>query len=280
MSSNRTTTNALPAPSLKLDTLADHALHGAAKFWFIVAVIGQWIFAFYVATFYGGSAIQGDFEHWNTVLPKGYVAGETMGNLAVAMHVFLAVIIIVGGPLQIIPQVRTYARTFHQWNGRLYILTAFLISMAGIYMVLTRGTVGGFIGQVSITINGILIMICAAMALRYALIRKFDIHRRWTLRLFLVVSGVWFFRVGLMFWLLVNGGPVGFDPETFQGPFLTFLGFGQYILPLAILELYFYMQKRGSIAGRFTMAAGLLVLALVIGTGIFAATMGMWLPRI
>ena len=282
MTSNRKTATleAVSTSGLKLHSVADTALKAAATFWFLVAVTGQWIFAYYVASFYGGSAVQGDFEKWNEVLPHGYIAGETMGNVAVATHLFLAVVIIVGGPLQLIPQIRTHARFFHHWNGRLYILTAFLISIAGLYMVWTRGTVGGLVGHISISINAILIMLCAALAWRYALARDFNTHRRWVLRLFLVVNGVWFFRIGLMFWLFLNNGPVGFDPETFQGPFLTFLGFAQYLLPLAVLELYLRTQDRASAPGRFAMASGLFVLTVAMGVGIFVATMGMWLPRL
>ena len=83
-----------------------------------------------------------------------------------------------------------------------------------------------------------------------------------------------------MFWLFINNGPVGFDPETFQGPFLTFLGFAQYLLPLAILELYLRTQNRAGAPGRFAMTAGLLVVTVAMGVGIFVATMGMWLPRL
>ena len=48
-----------------------------------------------------------------------------------------------------------------------------------------------------------------------------DVHRRWAIRLFLAVSGVWFFRVGLMFWIGANQGAVGFDPASFTGPALS-----------------------------------------------------------
>ena len=48
-------------------------------------------------------------------------------------------------------------------------------------------------------------------------------HREWAIRLFLVVSGVWFFRVFLMLWLTINQGPAGFDIETFQGPALKYI---------------------------------------------------------
>ena len=127
----------------------------------------------------------------------------------------------------------------------------------------------------------ILIIIFAVLAFRTAISRDFIAHRRWALRLFLVVNGVWFFRVGLMFWLFVNGGPVGFDMVTFQGPFLTSLSFAVYLgaLPLTILELYLFAQKQSGAFWKFSVAFLLFVLILVMGIGIFAATMGMWLPH-
>lgn len=260
--------------------LANKLLNISSTFWFLVAVIGQWIFVYYVIAFYGTTAMQDDFESWNKVLPHGYVEGETMGNLAVAAHIVLAVIMIVGGPLQLIPQIRSKARAFHRWNGRIYIFTAALISLDGLYMVWTRGTGSGLIGNISISINAVLILIFSFLAWQTAIRRKFDQHRKWVLRLFLVASGVWFFRIGLMFWLFVNGGPVGFDPETFQGPFLTFLGFGQYLIPLFILQLYLMAQEKKSVLYTYIMASMLFVITIGMGIGIFAATMGLWLPRI
>ena len=77
----------------------------------------------------------------------------------VGSHLLLAAIIIIGGPLQIIPKVREYAPTFHRWNGRLYILTAFIISLSGLYMVWIRGSIGGMIQHISISINAFLIIL-------------------------------------------------------------------------------------------------------------------------
>ena len=109
--------------------------------------------------------------------------------------------------------------------------------------------------------------------------RDFVNHRRWAMRLFLVMSGVWFFRVGLMLWLLIHQAPVGFDGETFTGPFLTALTFGQTLLPLLMLELYFYAQKRAGTQGRFAMAGLLALLTLATAAGIVGATLMMWSPR-
>ncbi len=113
------------------------------------------------------------------------------------------------------PWVRRRAPAFHRWNGRLYLLTALTISAAGLYIVWFRGSIGDLGQHLGISLNAVLILVCASFALRHAIARNIAVHRRWALRLFLVVSGVWFFRIGLMAWLIVNHGPVGFDMKTF-----------------------------------------------------------------
>jgi hypothetical protein len=259
-----------------LSSTAGASLNLAARFWFLTAVIGQWIFVAYVASFYGIAALRGDFTAWN----KRYIPGDFIGNVALAVHLVLAVIILAGGPLQLIPQLRRRAPAFHRWNGRIYLPAVFLTSMAGLYMVWVRGTAGDFVQHVGVSLDAVLIMIFAVLALRFALARDLATHRRWALRLFMVVNGVWFFRVGLMLWLFLNHGPAGFDPKTFTGPFLNFLSFANYLLPLAILEIYLQARDRGSAGHRFAVAAGLFVVTLAMAVGIFAATMVMWLPHI
>jgi hypothetical protein len=77
------------------NSLADSALKAAAHFWFVVAVIGQWAFLYYIVAFYGTSTLTGNFQAWtkNTFLHKGYIAGDTVGNLAFAAHALLAAVI-------------------------------------------------------------------------------------------------------------------------------------------------------------------------------------------
>jgi len=247
--------------------------------WFIVAVVGQLIFATYVILFYGKATVTGHNEKWNEVLPQGYVSGETIGNLIVGSHLLLAAVIIIGGPLQIIPKVREYAPTFHRWNGRTYVVTAIILSLTGLYMVWVRGSIGGMIQHISISINAFLIMIAAVFTIKYAMTRKFKNHRIWAIRLFLVVNGVWFFRVGLYFWLFINEKPVGFDPKTFEGPFLYFLTFSQYVIPLSLFELY--IKAKSSSNKKLVLATStlLVIFTIIMTIGIFAASMGHWLPK-
>jgi tetratricopeptide (TPR) repeat protein len=257
------------------------ALKAAAGLWFFVAIIGQWIFVAYIASVYGGAVVVGDVGRVNRTLFHGYIPGNTIGNLAVAAHLLLAATITLSGGLQLIPQIRARLPVFHRWNGRMYVVIAFVMGASGLFLALSgRKVVGDFSQHIAVELNAVLIMLCAAAAWRYALARDFKTHRRWALRLFLVVSGVWFFRVGLMLSAVIFQGPVGFDPVTFQGPFLTFLGFAVYLLPLAVLELYLRTQERAGGAARIAMASGLFVLTVAMGAGILGATVGMWEPRI
>ena len=274
------TTAVLPNRFLSRATsIADAALPTAARLWYLTAVAGQLVFAFAVASFYTSAVVRGNLPAWNRFMPHGYVAGDTVGNVAVAVHLFAAVLIILSGAIQLVPQVRHRAPAVHRWNGRLYMLAAFAVSLAGLHMLWVRGSLNDLAQRLGISLNAVLIMVCAAMALRSAIGRDFKTHRRWALRLFLVVSGVWFVRVGLFLSFLLFKGPVGFDPRTLQGPFITFLAYGSYLIPLAVLELYLRAERSGA-TGRLAMAAALLVLTVAMGAGIFGATMGSWVPKI
>lgn len=272
---------AASALGLEMRSTADGALTWAARTWFAVTAFGQLIFAVYVAVLYGGAVVYGDLTKWNVVLPKGYIAGDTVGNLSIGVHMLFTVLIVLAGLTQLTPAIRSRAPSFHRWTGRFYMLAAVTMSLSGLYLVWVKGGVSGDATQsVAISVNALLILIFAALALRYAMARNIVDHRRWALRLFMVVSGVWFFRIGIMFWVFVNRGPVGFDPQTFTGPFLTVWSFGQYLLPLAVLEMYLRIKDRGSDKGKSAMAASLFVISGCMCVGIFVATVGMWLPRL
>ncbi len=262
-----------------LQHFADTALKAAAGFWFLVAVIGQWAFLYYIVAFYGPSTLQGNFQAWlkNTFLFKGYVAGDTPGNLAFAAHALLAAVIAFGGALQLIPQIRARAISVHRWNGRLFLLTALAVSVSGLYMEWVRGASANMVGAVGISINVVLIILFAGLAWRSALRREISTHRRWALRTYIVANGQWFARVGIFAWIIVNRGPVGMTAK-WDGPFNYFWFFGCYLLPLAVLELYLRAKESAGPSGRFAMAGGLVVLTALMGVGIFGVATFMWRP--
>ncbi|MEO8779513.1 MAG: DUF2306 domain-containing protein [Rhodanobacter sp.] len=252
----------------------------AATSWFVVAGLGQLMFVVYMFGFYGRTAMLGQLDAWNQIVPQAHVPGDGVHNIVVAMHVAFAALITVSGLLQLTTGVRRLLPRFHHWNGRVFLVSAFVMGLSGLIMLGSGTAVGDWPQQIALSINALLIMLCAVMVLRHALARRFSVHRRWALRLFLVVSGVWFFRIGLTFWIMVNHGPVGFDPDTFTGPALTTIALAQYLLPLAILELYFRAQASQTSSLRIATATGLGALTLLTAAGSVTASMMLWLPHL
>ena len=258
---------------------SDALLTLSSQFWFVVMLAGQWFFAYYILVSYGSHALEGDAAGASEGLITGFVEGDLIGNIGLIAHIVLAFIITFCGPLQLIPAIRKHAPKLHRINGRIYILTALVISSAAIYMVATRGSTTVW-SAIALGIDGVLIIFFATMTMRYAIARKINIHHKWALRTFIAVSGVWFYRVMFAPAILVfQGLPPGSTPAL-DGPFDIALGFGCYLIPLAILELYLRIKTKGGAISKSLMAVALTVLTLVMGFGIFAASMIMWLPEL
>lgn len=252
-------------------SLSGGVLSASGVFWFAVMLIGQWAFFYYIAAFYGVSTLSGDLEIWNRLAALGrrpYVEGDTFGNAAYATHALAAGYIAFGGILQLVPWIRTHVPAFHRWNGRLFLLTVTGLSLSGFYLVWVRHTSPSFLEGVSTTLNGVLILTFAFLALRFAMARNIAVHRRWAMRLYLVSNAQWFLRVGL-FGYFVVGKMLGAAP-SFSDPFFKFWTWGCYLVPLAVLQIYFIAQDRGGMLSRTVVATGLVALTLVMAAGIFA----------
>lgn len=256
---------------------ANRALNASATFWFLIAFIGQWLFVYYITIHYGGSALQGDMEAYSKPTIAGHVKGDLTGNLVFGAHVLMAAIISLGGALQLIPQIRARFITFHRWNGRLFIITAIIMGVGGLYLTWIRGSTTSLVGAIAITINAVLMIFFSVLAWRDARARKITAHRRWALRAFMMVNGVWFFRVGFMAWIILNQGPLG-STEQLDGPFDMVWAFANYLIPLGVLELYFYSQKSSNSKGKYITCISIFLLTLVMAVGIFGAFMFMWKP--
>lgn len=259
---------------LESSSVADSALKAAAGLWFLVAVIGQWAFLYYIVAFYGRTTLTGNFKAWtrNTYLRMSYVPGDTAGNLAFAAHALLASVIAFGGAIQLIPQIRTRAISIHRWFGRVFMVTALGLSVSGLYMEWVRGDRGGMIDALAISLNAVLIILFVTLAWRSAFRREISTHRRWALRTYLVANAQWFTRVGFMAWIIVSRKLLGIS-EGFDASFFLIWGFGCYLLPLAVLELYLRAKEYAGSLGQFAMAGGLVVLAVLMGIGMFGFQM-------
>jgi uncharacterized membrane protein len=248
--------------------------------WFAVFFLGQWFFAAYISLRYWQAAFLGQFERWNQAAPDLYIKGAPLRSAIFGLHASIAAVVSLFGPLQAIPALRRYAPRFHRIVGRIYVYCAFAIALDGVILVWRPRATGGNLDHLIVSMNALIILVCALYAIRTAKKRDIPNHNRWAVRLLLAMSGVWLFRIFLMLWLTIYNRPVGFDPETFTGPFLTILGLLVYIFPQVFITGYF--KSRESRSARLKMQFSLVLILVTVGMtiGLFAAITRMWLPKI
>ncbi|MGX1588852.1 DUF2306 domain-containing protein [Brevundimonas diminuta] len=252
-------------------------LRRSGVIWFGVAAIGQAAFLWMILAHFGRRTLIGDFAGWNDKpLIKGYAPGDDVGNVMFAIHVLLAAVVTLGGLMQLIPALRRRASAFHRWNGRVFLITAVVMAVGGLWLTWGRETYLSLISAVAVSLDGALILIFAALAWRTAVQRDFEAHRRWAMRAFLAVNGVWFLRVGLMAWAIATGG-LGMN-KTLSGPADVVLQFGAYLIPLALFEAYWRAGRsaRRGLQRLTVVAMGLA--AAVTALGVFGAVVFMWGP--
>lgn len=260
----RTQNRALPRPA--------SALTIAAGCWFLVAVAGQWLFVYYIMSFYGGPTAHGDFAAWNRnpLVQHGFVSGDPVGNLFFALHVLIAAVLTFSGPLQLVPALRRKAPVLHRWNGRVFMCCAIGASVAGLYLELARQS-GSLVNSIAILVNAALILLFAMMAWRSARQGRVAHHHRWALRTFVAVSGVWFLRVA------VGQSLFGFTPSLTASGF-AILGLASYLVPLAVLEAYLHAADSGPRGFQACVAGLLIALTLFMALGIVGAFVFLWRP--
>lgn len=247
-------------------------LKRGAVFCYASVAAGQLLFLHFILTFYFTRTLAGDFAAWNDKpLLKGFVAGDMAGNLVFAAHVLFAGVITLGGLLQLVPLIRQRWPAVHRWTGRLFLLSALTLALGGLWLVWIRGTWIGIPSALGVSLDALLILVFAILALRAAMGRRLADHRRWAIRLFAVAGAVWFMRVGYAAWEMATGGlGVG---KRLDGPFDIFLAFSASLLPLAIAEIYLRADRYGTSAARNAAAA----LLFISGAIVLAGSTGAWI---
>ena len=104
-------------------------------------------------------------------------------------------------------------------------------------------------------------------------------HERWAIHSFLLVNGVWTFRLYLMGWYLVNQGPNG-NSNSLDGPMDIFISYACYLLPMLFAELIFWARRKKDKKINIMVIATTSVALVFTLIGITAAGMMMWGPRI
>jgi uncharacterized membrane protein len=247
--------------------------------WFVSLMLAQLFFVIYLIAGYGISSVTTGLSQWNKFNTSAYVSGDTVGNTMYAGHVLLAIIMIVGGSLQLIPAIRHRFTRFHRYNGRVFVLLACTISLAGLYLITVRGTVGNTLMHSLTAFSGAVVIISSIFAVRAARKRSFALHQQWALRLFLAANSVLFFRLFIFAWFITFGS-LGVNTENFTGPTVLSVSVLSYIVPLIIVQLVWYANKGKQPWLLISLSALLLLISAIFLLGLFGLIVGNWYPSV
>ena len=260
-------------------TTGHRPLSRAAALWFLGAAAGQAAFAAFIFGFVLPRLAAGDLPGLNDKPHlTGYQPGDTLGNAQLIAHLLLGALMTVSGLLQLLPAIRERWPTLHHWNGRVFLLSALIVTLSGFYLTWIRGSQLNLGSALSTSANGVLILIALTLTWRTAIRRDFAAHRRHALRAFLLVNGVWFLRLGMVLTgmlLAAMGRQLDVD-----GPVFLAVSLLSWLLPVTLLEVYFAAQRARYAWLRLTVAGMLGLAAVFTAAGGLAAWLFMWAPRL
>lgn len=265
----------MPTPQ---SAAANTTLRASVLLWFALALVGQWLFATYIVLDFGGQTLREtplDIFKQPNFHQQAYTFSD---NRLLLLHVLLAALINFAGLSQMVPVLRKRWPQLHRWNGRFFLSAGLVGASSGLYLAWLSDARMSNTGAIGITFNGLLILLCTPLAWFYARQRNWRMHRRFAVHAFMLVSGVWFFRLALMAWFILNQGPRG-NSDQLDGPADIALSFACYLLPMALAELYFWAEGKTRWA-QWVAATTILLGNVVMAVGIVGATLFMWWPRI
>jgi hypothetical protein len=254
-------------------------LRGSAALLVAISWISAAAFGLYILTFYLGALHSGDLVHWNDNLPGLYDTHHHAAFLAIAAHMAVGALILILGPVQLLGALRRKRPGVHRWIGRLYVLSGFLAGLGGLIFILTKGTIGGGAMNAGFGLYGLLMVVASVQTYRKAVVRQFQAHRAWALRLFALAIGSWLYRMDYGFWLLAAHG-IG-HTSSFHGPFDAAMAFLFYLPNLAVVEIYLRAGKMPRHVGVRLLALTAVNLAtLTVAVGTYYFVRFYWGPAI
>lgn len=167
-------------------------------------------------------------------------------NLAVFSHMVLGAAAMVLAPLQLSARLRARFPGLHRGTGRTVVLFAMAVAIGGLVYIAVRGTIAGPLMDLGFALYGILMLIAAIQALRFARRGQYRRHQAWALRLFVLVMGSLLFRLHYAIWYLLTDGLWSNDELT--GPFDQIQYFAFYLPYLVMLEVWIRRRAKTSVA--------------------------------
>jgi hypothetical protein len=144
------------------------------------------------------------------------------------VHILSAPLVLLGGLILLSDYVRRRHGSWHRWLGRVQVVVLlFLVLPSGV--VMARQAFGGWPAGLSFLLLSVATASCAVVGVVYACRRRYDQHRRWMVRSYVLICSAVALR-------LISGavGLVGVpSPERAY----VFAAWGSWLFPLAAYEL-------------------------------------------
>lgn len=221
-----------------------------------ILAVSSWIsgifFVLFIVDFYLLADTLEKVQAWNNILPQLYTPTQPAAMTGMIGHFFTGSLLLIFGPIQFSSTIRKNYTAFHRWVGITYTGAAFITGLGGLVFMLILGAAGGITMLIGFGIYGILMMVTSVQTVRFAMLRRFDAHRAWAIRLYALALGSWLYRMGYGLAFQATGTKgMGIN---YNGPLDYFMDFAFFVIPLLIAEVV--IKGRASSAYSFWKMSG------------------------
>lgn len=178
-----------------------------------------------------------------------FIADGAAVNAIVALHMMLGATAMLLIPFQLVATIRIRWPAVHRVCGRLVIAGAVATAIGGLLYIAVRGTKGGWPMDTGFLLYGALMIIAAVQTVSHAMARRIARHRRWALRLLVLLMGSWLYRAHYVAWYVATDG-LWSELPAHTGGFDRVQNFAFYLPYLLALELWLRRSKRSTAFAR------------------------------
>lgn len=162
-------------------------------------------------------------------------------RVAFYVHIFSAPVVLLNGLLLLSESVRRHCGSLHRVLGRVQMLVLLLLMLPS-SVVMSRHAFGGWGAGVSFLTLSLLTATCAVMGVAAARRGRFDRHRRWMLRCFVLLCSAISLR-------LLSGAAGLIGVPSAEGAYVV-AAWASWVLPLIAYEIVERSRAPASMAAR------------------------------
>jgi hypothetical protein len=161
------------------------------------------------------------------------------------VHILSAPLVLLGGLILLSEYVRRHHRSWHRWLGRVQVaLLLFFVLPSSV--VMSWRAFGGWAAGLSFLLLSVATASCSIVGVVHACRRRYDLHRRWMIRSYVLICSAVALR-------LISGtaGLVGV-PSPEHGYIIA--AWSSWLLPLAVFEIAqrWPAHRRSGLSGAFS----------------------------